>query len=1321
MSAAANEASAYEGRGAGGKFRRQLFRKSQATPYDRPATAVRNPSSATGWLSKIVDPASKILTASAHRLFSSVFRKRLLPPQQQTPPPPAARQSASELNITTDSELREEIQEKVGDQSGTGCRAMEHVSLDDNSNNRGISDLERILKQKTFTKSEIDRLTALLNSRTIEDPAEDDKKAFDLRASKTVYVDGNFKKPKSSPVLDEGIHIKRYIGSTSPPIANTKVLEEDIATPAELAKAYMGSRPSKVSPSMLGSRGQAIRNDLPLINSAVLPSQSPSIRRETKSFTRLVAPDNGYITPRSRGRSAIYSMARTPYSRVQKSSDTRCDNNYSFQPSHLALEPNKLSSSRQTALKCPSSVLEDEIGSVGPIRRIRQKPGLLLSQTVPASGSSPISELGALPNYRSQDARNEIPGANFMSVPSQSSKVAQKILQQLDKLAPSPMEKLSEHKSTQSPGKSPFILSDSVQRAAANVDYTALNRKNKLEENIPKKLTSVSNIDSETVTHSSDPPPANNKQAFQMTAHEDYLDLEGNGHSNGTAFAWTRDKATHVNSSLENKPQMANMVAAKENSVSNEQKTHISFRLDNKTNQDQAASNGLVVSEKKDEVTHSAGSPSMTFHPTVSENVSSTLSGKVSLGEQSTRTSVFGLGGKVTDKLTLPSSAPIANDSWAIQTSFPAPNLSGLTKSDDNKAAQVTSDGDGKTSTASFNGGSTTSALFSSGSYANNRFTNGSLSVQPAATSSSSPFSNFKNVNDEGNHNPNSSVSPASAISIPNTSTEITSGGVSAFSFSAAPFSASPVFSFGLSSSKKDPHVFSNTSGTPSDVEEKAKPVTAGSSLNINPFGGVSSVPSNCINIYSGIGSSLSSHKVDNQGLGSSSIIGNAVSSEAPAVGTIAAFVSPNTFFQFGTSGFSSAPTSSLFGTTAFASASAMSSYSATAANVFGSSARFGLNSAPSEEASAENVFGSSARFGLNSTPSKEASAANVFGSSATFGLNSAPSEEASAANVSGSSARFGLNSAPSEEASAANVFGSSARFGLNSAPSEEASAANVFGSSARFGLNSTPSKEASAANVFGSSATFGLNSAPSKEASAANVFGSSATFGLNSAPSKQASAANVFGSSARFGLNSAPSKEAGVVSSTSGSVNTVFGSNWQSNSSPLFSSTTSSSTASVPAFRFGSSASIPSSSIPGSLFGSTGASAGSIFSFSTASATTSPSPFSACQPVFGSSIPVAALGSAALPANNGSENDNQISMEDTMAEDTVPAPAPSTLVFGQPQSSPGLFQFGNQPNPASSGNQSPFQGSGSFSLGTGGGDKAGRKIIKVRKGPKRR
>lgn len=121
-----------------------------------------------------------------------------------------------------------------------------------------------------------------------------------------------------------------------------------------------------------------------------------------------------------------------------------------------------------TQLLKRSSVLDDDFGSVGPIRRIRQKSSMmspskdrnvnsvphlpLISDSTHVSKSS-IQKLHPLvePKYydlNPQTAENgdKISNASFPAVPPQSSEMARNILEQLDKLVPSPKEKSSELK-----------------------------------------------------------------------------------------------------------------------------------------------------------------------------------------------------------------------------------------------------------------------------------------------------------------------------------------------------------------------------------------------------------------------------------------------------------------------------------------------------------------------------------------------------------------------------------------------------------------------------------------------------------------------------------------------------------------------------------------------------------------------------------------------------------------------------------------------------------------------------------------------------------
>lgn len=98
-----------------------------------------------------------------------------------------------------------------------------------------------------------------------------------------------------------------------------QVIDNDVTSPAEVAKAYMGSRPSKVSPSKLNSQSLSLREDPFLLSSQYVPKKSPVMSVVPRAASHDKLHENGFVTPRSRGRSAIYSMARTPYARVHPS------------------------------------------------------------------------------------------------------------------------------------------------------------------------------------------------------------------------------------------------------------------------------------------------------------------------------------------------------------------------------------------------------------------------------------------------------------------------------------------------------------------------------------------------------------------------------------------------------------------------------------------------------------------------------------------------------------------------------------------------------------------------------------------------------------------------------------------------------------------------------------------------------------------------------------------------------------------------------------------------------------------------------------------
>ncbi|KAC9534228.1 hypothetical protein E3N88_45671 [Mikania micrantha] len=493
-----NGSAPYENSGAGGKFRKKPFRRSTpATPYARPPTAVRNNN--PSMLKKLMDPASRLISSGANRLFD-VFRKSL-PPLSLGPP-----------------EINEEPQNVLHTEGGSG-----------NSADIGISELEQMLQQKTFTRSEIQRLTSLLHSRTSESPS-----------------DGSLEK--------HGDKRDNFHAAMSTPVVTSRVVAEEIASPAELAKYYMESRPTS----------QAPRQDSKLLPRTPM---TPVVQKTANSLRNL---ENGFVTPRSRGRSAMYTMARTPYSR---SPSTFSQQVVKSDYGHGAALTSSQGHEGKMVLKRRSSVLDDDIGSGGPLRRIRQKANLLSQRDKKELGYSVFQPLdGAGQNLLlTHEPEPKIP--TYASVPTKSTQMADKILQHLDK--PSPTEKGSASTLAvireKSPNKlrldmlhgqalrslekmdSPKFLPSSHVIQKPVVSELTLQSKDLTEENGSRKLsvshnmsTSVNGDMTDTLKDKSpivgitDIPSKVteeplNKHAFQMCAPEDFFEMDDDedGHDNG--------------------------------------------------------------------------------------------------------------------------------------------------------------------------------------------------------------------------------------------------------------------------------------------------------------------------------------------------------------------------------------------------------------------------------------------------------------------------------------------------------------------------------------------------------------------------------------------------------------------------------------------------------------------------------------------------------------------------------------------------------------------------------------------------------------------
>nr|GEY46422.1 hypothetical protein [Tanacetum cinerariifolium] len=185
---------------------------------------------------------------------------------------------------------------------------------------------------------EIERLTALLHSRTTTSYVGEGDQA-------SISNDSHVEEKENSHTVISTI------------VVNLRAFEEDVASLAELAKAYMGAstRLAKVSPSTLRHGSQAPRQDSVFLNNTTILPRTPVTSLAPRTACSLKGVENGMTTYRSRGRSAIYSMTRSPYYRG---------------PSTLSKKVGKRR----------SSVLDD-LGSGGLMRRIRE-PEQKASKTI---------------------------------------------------------------------------------------------------------------------------------------------------------------------------------------------------------------------------------------------------------------------------------------------------------------------------------------------------------------------------------------------------------------------------------------------------------------------------------------------------------------------------------------------------------------------------------------------------------------------------------------------------------------------------------------------------------------------------------------------------------------------------------------------------------------------------------------------------------------------------------------------------------------------------------------------------------------------------
>ncbi|XP_045819166.1 nuclear pore complex protein NUP1-like isoform X2 [Trifolium pratense] len=1273
----------YEG-GTGGKFRKRPLRKTQTTPYDRPPIALRNPNrNNNGWLSKLVDPAHRLITHGAHSFFSSLLRKRLPPP----PPVPPTNSSEMEQEMRQDNHQEEAVaEESSGFQQGAGGESNVQINCSD-SDQGGLTELEKLLKQKTFSRSEIDHLTALMRSRTVDASVREEEKTPEMVPSESTLPSGQKEEYPKTPIAEN--RIENHLVLTQHVTSSVPI--EDVASPAELAKAYMGSRLSNVSSSMLGVRYPSRGEDPTLLKIENTPYKSPITSIVPRATRQTAVHENGFVTPRPRGRSAIYNMARTPYSRVYPTSTLKGGGHaVQVEPSsstQSAMDLDMLSGSTRGGIKRRNLAVDNNIGSVGPIRRVRHKSNLLYSKgsSSPLSGSAlsvyrngsgidtaqqPSSSLRKSVlldevKYKSEENVNGTKAST--SVPpfsSKSSEMATKILQQLDKLV-SPKEKSSESRLPVVSDSSSMKLSPSMLRGQAlrsmemvdaskspdslqgnklggtfrNLSPGAQNPKSislrDEDENGPLKLVASSNevvptdtTKSRSQIFSSENSLMNNsvshppkKRSFHMSAHENSLDLDDNA-CKAVSFS-PAEKETRSSTAMASKMSSGSeaiaLVSPSTSSVKTTEGPKVDEKFEASPISDPNYNNPATVAVASTTTTLDSDKPALSNGSTANPSLFNFANKVISSQELTT---------SVASSKEITISAPV----FGLEKVVPPKNAGAAAPSVNLDANQNVFKDSPSPFTASSVGGEST--LKFGASFDSNP--GGSISFNTDAGSTGSMQKVCETDSGDAKTNTNTGFSArASELAV--------SSGVST-SLLTPPNS---IFKFGHSSNQNNgslasaPSFSSFTSLISNNISD---------SSNQNN-GSLASGPS-----FSASFSSLVSNNFSNS---SSSLTASGDISAAATTGismtTPALIASSNNYSSSTPVMATSSSTTPLFkfGSSPVTSAGLSVSFSGSKP----------LETKSSQDAGIGNF--SSTAFGNSSAALVGSTGTAIFGFSSPA-MTTGTSQSQSSFGA-GSGSLFGAQASPST-----GGFATSTQTQL-----VQSSAPSPF-----FGL--TGKSDFSSGSSFFSPSSSATNTSFS---SGSSLFPSS-------------SATNIFNSSSA--VNS--------ISSNSGTSSSLFGaSSWQTSNSP-FGSTISSSPSPF-GISSGSGASTTSASVPQ-------------FPFTSAAASTS------TQPAFGNPNPVFAFGSA--PVNN-----DQTSMVDSMAEDSVqvtpplspmfgqqPAPVQSNFVFGaSTPSGTSPFQFASQQNVAPQ-NPSQFQasgslefnaGGGSFSLGSGGGDKSGRKIIRVK------
>lgn len=1230
------------------------------------------------------------------------------------------------------------------------------------------------MTKRSLCRVEFDRLTDLLRARTVE-------------ADLSAQVDDREDKNEARTQIDRtGGSPSHGVAVDHSPTADVPI--GGVSSPADLAKQYMSSRYAR-EPQASSLRSRVfLDNRAEASNTGYYRNSGAPHVQELNDFNNENPglPLNGHVASGLRGRSAICRMSRSPFFKGPTSSS---DMNVSaFSSSHTRSQ--SLASGGRQVLKRRGGDFENELGSIGPIRRIRQKsnmmspfrdaraspPGNFLpSRTIGSDfnkGSSERLLLGTGQSLRTVERHKNIEHGKSSSdivppVPPQSNKMAEKIFEQLDIIAPSPKEKSGQQSFAGNPSRSMSkqpVWQDNGPKSVCDPsssqefqDFNAVNRphdpdlngsplnKDKLTKDGPSKVPSyvfqdsgnkdnnsdhVAIFDKPAISDNSVSATASRKPGFKMAVFEDLYEFDDDQEapvpSKNSIFETEVKTTEQKHGSKINEQRVGpNIFERKDRSSLLKEKVINSPAKEQpikSTSKDVSAS-GLFPSN----VPEKKASP----YVSAENNVGFSFPHVPPGGLPETTVSALPLASNQDDKQT--SASPFtfglktASASDSETTKFAGVKIEGRLGDSVTKPTALDSGnlerGDGRERAGDIH--------------------KSSEEVLPTAAPTLTPPFHFASA----------ASTPASLSNgLSHTSSPKLSNATPTDKPSVSSVPSTPIASFAVSSSS--PPISSSIPAFPAinfGTSTPTVPAVKSESTSTE------AKPASTLFFVGAVGTTAETK----------SLAPESASKTSSNLNTAPIFSSNTTTFSSSpvtaSSTFSSAAT---FLSSPVASSSAGITSTNSAPSSTASTGVQSASTAPFAFSSAENsIFGSSApaqftglSTSVGGTTSQSSAASSVFGSKL-------PQPQGTISQTSQSSATQFTSSFPNVAIGAAASSSGPGNVSFGAGASTSSPGTFLFGAGASssgpgtvsFGVGAQSSGPGSVSTGVGASSSgpglFSFGAGASSSGPGAVSFGAApsssgpgtVSFGVTASTSGSGFGNSPFGSGAAFAGSgsgfafSSPSPSAGsslTVASTS-----MFNSSSTASSAPAF------------ANPFGSTASPPNSF----TFGQS-ASSGGAFSFG---AQPAPAFSSQAPPVFSftsantgmnSSTPQPAFGIANANTNTafgmGSPGNDQMNMEDSMADDSNQAAQPQVTVpvfgsslFGQPSSSPavpvfgapavqpaGGFPFGGQQgsvqqNPTfPPGGSVEFQG-GTFSLGSNGvgGDKSNRRIIKAKRTQKKR